>query len=355
MSELPPEFLPGGAKYWTKDSGEKAAYSDGMQRDTSEGKPAFHLMVPLGTPYEEQLLTRVAGLYARGAEKYSQSELVTPQELVSWCICGRQTVILTGLTTLSVCAETVMKEICESATLRLQQISEEIQKSGSSEISPEKRCQIWLMLSEVAKDLLSEKGTEGGGVWVWARKTANAYWLAQTASALSALITSEHLRTWITTIIPAWREDFFVHAVTKAWDSSEIQKIVFGVHLPTCSIHQLRSTSEGLSSGLGRNWERSCTPESLDHHLGALWRHFMKFVCDVQDGEDHAAALVWNVNAVLLTRRNIQQAQGRDFPIAPKKTLKKARKKVKKAYAGGKGVPTEGQLGVCGVDKCTWQ
>lgn len=54
-----------------------------------------------------------------------------------------------------------------------------------------------------------------------------------------------------------------------------------------------------------RNWEKSCNPEDLAHHTDALWRHFVKFVLDVQDGEDHAAAVVWNVNAVLLTRRNM--------------------------------------------------
>lgn len=56
-----------------------------------------------------------------------------------------------------------------------------------------------------------------------------------------------------------------------------------------------------------RNWEKSSTPESLAHHTAALWRHFIKFVMGVEDGEDHAAAVVWNVNAVLLTRAKIEQ------------------------------------------------
>lgn len=113
-------------KYTTKDSGKMAEYGDGMRRDTTEGKPQFRLMWPKGIPFEEQLITRVAHLYARGAEKYGD-----------------------------------------------------------------------------------------------------------------------------------------------------------------------------------RNWEKSSTPESLGHHEEALERHFHKFLEDVQDGEDHAAAVVWNVNAVLLTRRNI--------------------------------------------------
>lgn len=54
-----------------------------------------------------------------------------------------------------------------------------------------------------------------------------------------------------------------------------------------------------------RNWERSSSEESLAHHEAALMRHVVKFLTGVEDGEDHAAAIVWNVNAVDLTRRNI--------------------------------------------------
>lgn len=68
-----------------------------------------------------------------------------------------------------------------------------------------------------------------------------------------------------------------------------------------------------------RNWEQSSTPDSLQHHRSALWRHFVKFMTDVQDGEDHAAAIVWNVNAILLTQRNIARkqpdSQGLELPL----------------------------------------
>jgi hypothetical protein len=55
-----------------------------------------------------------------------------------------------------------------------------------------------------------------------------------------------------------------------------------------------------------RNWEKSSTEDSLAHHEDALMRHVVKFLLGVDDGEDHAAAVVWNVNAVDLTRRNIK-------------------------------------------------
>jgi hypothetical protein len=63
--------VPGGTGYITKDSGKREEYDSGMVRDTQEGKPRYDLLVPDGVPYEHQFLTRVAGLLARGAEKYS--------------------------------------------------------------------------------------------------------------------------------------------------------------------------------------------------------------------------------------------------------------------------------------------
>lgn len=58
--------------YVTKDSGERAEFESGMQRDTQSGKPRFDLLVPEGVPFEEQLLTRFAALMGRGAEKYAE-------------------------------------------------------------------------------------------------------------------------------------------------------------------------------------------------------------------------------------------------------------------------------------------
>jgi hypothetical protein len=43
-----------------------------MQRDVQDDKPRFDLLLPVGVPYSDQFLTRVAGLLARGAEKYSE-------------------------------------------------------------------------------------------------------------------------------------------------------------------------------------------------------------------------------------------------------------------------------------------
>ena len=54
----------------TKDSGVRAHFASGMQRDTEEGKARFDLLFPLDIPYERQFVTRLAELMARGALKY---------------------------------------------------------------------------------------------------------------------------------------------------------------------------------------------------------------------------------------------------------------------------------------------
>lgn len=60
----------GAGDFETKDSGERAQFDSGMQRDLEDGKPRFDLMIPLGVPYDEQMITRLAALYGRGAVKY---------------------------------------------------------------------------------------------------------------------------------------------------------------------------------------------------------------------------------------------------------------------------------------------
>lgn len=56
--------------FTTKDSGERVEHPSGMVRDTNKGKPRFDLLIPKGVPFEDLYLTRIARLYARGAEKY---------------------------------------------------------------------------------------------------------------------------------------------------------------------------------------------------------------------------------------------------------------------------------------------
>ena len=59
-------------KFVTKDSGNHWFFPTGMQREISEWKPRFDLILIEWLPYEEQPLTLLANLLARWAEKYSE-------------------------------------------------------------------------------------------------------------------------------------------------------------------------------------------------------------------------------------------------------------------------------------------
>ncbi len=59
-------------EFETKDSGERQEYLSGMRRDIQNGKPRFDLLLTDGLPYEEQFITRFAGLLERGARKYGE-------------------------------------------------------------------------------------------------------------------------------------------------------------------------------------------------------------------------------------------------------------------------------------------
>lgn len=57
----------GGTAEWvTKDSGEREQFDSGAKRDTQAGKPRYDLI-------PTHALKRIAGLYARGADKYDDN------------------------------------------------------------------------------------------------------------------------------------------------------------------------------------------------------------------------------------------------------------------------------------------
>lgn len=71
-------------EYLTKDSGERAQYANGGQRDSEKGKARFDLLCPLNVPYDDQLLTRAAELMGRGAEKYTDRNWEQFSDRAAW-------------------------------------------------------------------------------------------------------------------------------------------------------------------------------------------------------------------------------------------------------------------------------
>lgn len=62
--------LPDRLEYLTKASGERQEFNGGGVRDKETGKPRFDLLMPERVPFDDQYLTRIARLMARGAEHY---------------------------------------------------------------------------------------------------------------------------------------------------------------------------------------------------------------------------------------------------------------------------------------------
>jgi hypothetical protein len=58
-------------EFVTKDGGERNVTSSGYVREPQGTRPDFSLLTLKNLPYGEQPLTRIAGLLARGAQKYA--------------------------------------------------------------------------------------------------------------------------------------------------------------------------------------------------------------------------------------------------------------------------------------------
>jgi hypothetical protein len=55
-----------------KDSGKRKEFSTGMQRDVTDNKPRFDLIIPECLSFDKQMLTRWAKHMEGGAKKYSE-------------------------------------------------------------------------------------------------------------------------------------------------------------------------------------------------------------------------------------------------------------------------------------------
>lgn len=58
-----------------------------------------------------------------------------------------------------------------------------------------------------------------------------------------------------------------------------------------------------------RNWEKAATQEELDRFKESAFRHFMKWFFDVEDGDDNAAALHFNVDGAEYVKYRLKGAE----------------------------------------------
>lgn len=54
-----------------------------------------------------------------------------------------------------------------------------------------------------------------------------------------------------------------------------------------------------------RNWEKASGQAELQRFKASAWRHFISAITDVQDGEDHFAATLFNLGAILYLKEKV--------------------------------------------------
>ncbi len=55
-----------------------------------------------------------------------------------------------------------------------------------------------------------------------------------------------------------------------------------------------------------RNWELANSEEELERFKASGYRHFIQWISDIDDGEDHAAAVLFNINAVEFLKQKLK-------------------------------------------------
>jgi len=72
-----------------------------------------------------------------------------------------------------------------------------------------------------------------------------------------------------------------------------------GIDLPQSMLYRWAMLMERGRAKYGeRNWEKANSKEEFDRFKNSAIRHFFQWFFEVDDGEDHAAAIMFNVNAV---------------------------------------------------------
>lgn len=87
--------------------------------------------------------------------------------------------------------------------------------------------------------------------------------------------------------------------------------------------------AKGAQKYAPRQWEVACTPAEIERYKSSLLRHVAEFVCDkTDDGEDHAAAILFNVLAAVTAqyRYNATRKKTSIADLAIERAYQEARK-----------------------------
>ena len=51
-----------------------------------------------------------------------------------------------------------------------------------------------------------------------------------------------------------------------------------------------------------RNWEKAEGEEALNRFKASAWRHFIQYMSEIDDGEDHCSAIMFNLGGIELLK-----------------------------------------------------
>lgn len=81
--------------------------------------------------------------------------------------------------------------------------------------------------------------------------------------------------------------------------------------LTRCAVHM----AKGAHKYASRNWEDFSDTEALERCESSAHRHLMQWLTGVDDGEDHAAAIVFNLMAAEHVRAKLRKAEQVKYPM----------------------------------------
>ena len=283
--------LRAGSEVYTSVTGAKRD-----ARNVVKGR--FDLMSPIA-------LFRYGRLLARGGVKYGNPTPINPLEIHKVCSCDAHDAIQDFLITLKAYVGAATKESLNYVIKNLPRGRKRTPDPGlpSRKTGKGKKPPTSITGGLLKIGCPSVQPPVPGLEWGFLRKMLVDLLLRAEDGVLSAKTSLGCGAPTQTTITrQALLEGLFARAVTKALASSETRKKLSKGHSPTCDVHRLRWSSDGLVLINSRNWEKGLP---LSHFLDSAGRHLSLLLMGDKK-EDHAAAIVWNVGGYMHTETGIR-------------------------------------------------
>lgn len=316
--------------FTTKDSGKRQSFDTGMVRDVQDGKPRYDLIPTEG-------LHRLADLYARGAEKYSQPFPVT---LENWydiinigcktkhsttiknqyvtqstptqggtCVSNvtlkntqKQkglTVTLKKLHKLENNAEVVMTETLRNEILGTLKDNEKTTNGGENEIQKDIRVFIKSTVLNLVQNLQNHLENESAPYYHTGlvRQMRQDFWIYREECVRFVEESLTEFTSTLTTYTGLLKlEGYYVASVIKDLECWEMILVELNGHSTICNLpHMLSLENSSVFSVGDDNWKKG---QPYSRAYASLFRHLIQWR-EGDRSEDHISAVAWNAFALM--------------------------------------------------------